>query len=89
MELKDAIQIQASKHASKKAQSRGLKKPFETFSMRDEMESNMELKKHNITIDDMKIYQDDKVIATIEFIWSNLIAKSGYRLPKNFKITYA
>ena len=89
MKLTEAIQIYASKHASKKAQSKGLKKPFETFSMRDEMEAHMELAKNNITIDDMKVYQGDKVIATIEFIWSNLIAKSGYRLPKNFKITYA
>ena len=89
MKLTTAIEIQASKHASKKAQLRGLKKPFETFSMRDEMESHMELTKNNITINDMKVYQGDKVIATIEFIWSNLIAKSGYKLPKNFKITYA
>lgn len=89
MTLKEAIQVQASKHASQQAQSRGLKKPFETFSMREGMEAHMELKKHNIIIEDMKIYQDDKVIATIEFIWSNLISKSGYRLPKNFKITYA
>ena len=88
MNLTTAIEICASKHASEKAKMRGLKNPFEKFDLRDEWIAKKELEKNNITIDNMKIYQGDKIIATIEFIWSNLIAKSGYRLPKNFKIIY-